>query len=307
MRELLHFKTINQFNRFIGYPESINPDVSVFFYDEIEINIQENRKILRDYYSVGFIGDAEGYSKYGDGLLNFGDRQIVFLGNNQVSQGLDTEDYFIPNNGWNLDFSPKLISGTHIHSFIRNFPFFHYKSRLALNLNENEIDLLTDIVKRIKELSLVRVTKWSNALIINNIELLLKYCMYFYENSKSSNVNSTVDRNSYVDQFEFLLNKYYKENMQDIHGLPSVKYFGDEIGITPYYLSTLVKQVTFMSARTHINEKIMDEAKHNILTGELNINQISKNLGFKNSQHFSKFFKNNQGISPREYIKIFKY
>ena len=53
-----------------------------------------------------------------------------------------------------------------------------------------------------------------------------------------------------------------------------------------------------------INERILLEAKRLLIYSDKTADEIAKILGYKEAGHFSKFFKRNEGISPKEFKSL---
>jgi len=53
-----------------------------------------------------------------------------------------------------------------------------------------------------------------------------------------------------------------------------------------------------------INERILLEAKRLLVYSDKTADEIAKELGSKEAGHFSKFFKRNEKISPKEFRKL---
>ncbi len=70
------------------------------------------------------------------------------------------------------------------------------------------------------------------------------------------------------------------------------------------YLSDLLKKETGKSLTEHLYLHIIDIAKNRLLNSSNPIRQIAFSLGFEYPQHFSKIFKNNVGVSPKEYRNL---
>ncbi|WP_059102592.1 response regulator [Shouchella shacheensis] len=73
------------------------------------------------------------------------------------------------------------------------------------------------------------------------------------------------------------------------------------IGISSYYLSKLFKdqfQVTFIEYLTNIR---LEKAKELLLDGMISVKEIALNIGYKDPNYFSRVFKKETGLSPRDY------
>ena len=142
------------------------------------------------------------------------------------------------------------------------------------------------------------IDKFSKPLIISNIEVLLNYCMRFYERQF---ITREELNNDVLVRFEQLLNEYWDSGMAELHGLPTVKYFADKICLSPNYFGDLVKSETGKTAREHIHLKIIELAKTALFEPNASIKQIADKLGFQYPQHFLRFFKKEVGCTPKEY------
>lgn len=109
------------------------------------------------------------------------------------------------------------------------------------------------------------IDKHSKRLISRNIELLLDYCMRFYERQfvTRSKVNKDV-----LVKFEELLDLYFQSEQSQTEGLPTVKYFVDKVNLSSNYFGDLVKKETGKTAQEYIQGKIINVAKEKILASE---------------------------------------
>jgi AraC-like DNA-binding protein len=137
-------------------------------------------------------------------------------------------------------------------------------------------------------------------LIANNIELLLNYCIRFYDRQFITReyVNKGV-----VEKFESLLNDYFKSEKLIYDGLPTVAYCADKLNISVKYFGDLIKKEIGYSAKDYILNLTIEEAKNRIAENNKTVNEIAYSLGFKYPQHFTRLFKQKVGMSPLEYGK----
>lgn len=83
------------------------------------------------------------------------------------------------------------------------------------------------------------IDKHSKRLISRNIELLLDYCMRFYERQF---ITRSESNKSVLVKFETLLDDYFQSDKLQTDGLPSVKYFADKVFLSPNYFGDLIKK-----------------------------------------------------------------
>lgn len=83
----------------------------------------------------------------------------------------------------------------------------------------------------------------------------------------------------------------------------SVNWYANAMFISPDYLSKIIREFDGTSARTWINDSIIEKAKFLMLQSDLTLKEISDKLNFPDQSSFGRFFKNNTGQSPKEYRK----
>ncbi|WP_316804269.1 helix-turn-helix transcriptional regulator [Pedobacter nototheniae] len=81
----------------------------------------------------------------------------------------------------------------------------------------------------------------------------------------------------------------------------SVKFYAEKLNITANYLNILSQKHFHTSATSLIHNRITLEAKRLLLTSKNSVKEIAYALSFYDLAYFSKFFKNQTGIGPREF------
>ena len=260
MEEILKIDTVDQYNKLFGF-ETRHPQVGVVSFDTAES--QGNYRMTMGFYSV-FLKETEGVPKKSVGLL----------------------------------FHPDFIRGTSLGQKIKKYTFFSYESNEALHLSEEERMIVLDCLEKIRMELLHAIDKHTKGLIATNIELLLDYCMRFYERQFVTRGDMNLD---VLARFERLLDDYLTQGAAAKEGLPSVRYFASKICLSPNYFGDLVKKETGKSAQEYIQLKMIDAAKEGLLDPNKTIGQVAYELGFQYPQHFVRFFKRHVGYTPREY------
>lgn len=292
--QVINIETVDQYNKLFGL-ETLHPLVSVV--DLSRATIWPTRyRMNYGIYSL-FLKDTKcGDIRYGRQYYDYQEGTVVSFAPGQVVNIEMTEGQRPSSQG--LLFHPDLIRGTSLGRDIKHYSFFSYQSNEALHLSDQEKKIVTDCFEKIQIELEHDVDKHSKQLISKNIELLLDYCMRFYERQfiTRSQVNKDV-----LTKFEQLLDNYFQEDYPQQQGLPSVKYFADQICLSPNYFGDLIKKETGKTAQENIQNKIIDLAKEWIIGSNKTISQISYELGFQYSQHFNRLFKKVVGCTPNEY------
>ena len=199
-----------------------------------------------------------------------------------------------------LLFHPDLLRGTSLAQEMKQYSFFSYSSREALHLSEQEKAVFSDCLGKIRMEIERPVDGHSRKLICRNIELLLDYCMRFYERQFITRHDANTD---VLERFERELDAYFTGDTAMRQGLPSVKHFAERCFLSPNYFGDLIKKETGRTPQEYIQNKIIDMAKEQLAGTTKTVNEISYMLGFQYSQHFSRYFKRGTGMTPAEYRK----
>lgn len=300
MSKTLIIDSIHEAHKLLGLDKPKHPLVSVFeaknyegapVFEDIKVVISLYRVILKSSSYIGKITYGRNSYDYEEGTLIFSAPGQVMEYGTEIEPGFDIE-------GWTLAFHPDLIRGHQLSDKISQYSFFNYELTEALHLSDEERRTIEELIEKvIKEYS-QNLDQHSQHLIISNIELLLDYCLRFYDRQffTRTNVNNDI-----ISNFEKLLISYYKSGNHIEYGIPTVKYCGKALNISPHYLSDLLKKETGKTVKEHIHSFIIDKAKNSLLNSTKSISEIGYELGFEYPQHFSNLFKSKTGLSPREY------
>lgn len=74
-----------------------------------------------------------------------------------------------------------------------------------------------------------------------------------------------------------------------------------QLGITPNYLSSLMKKQLGMTFSEYVLNVRMEQARKLLSDSDLRINEIAVRVGYDNLFYFSKLFKRVYGVSPRNF------
>ena len=200
-----------------------------------------------------------------------------------------------------LLFHPDIIRGTSLGENIKKYGFFSYASTESLHLSESEQKIFLDCLNNIAQEIAQGNDKHSKTLITKNIELLLNYCLRFYERQFNTRDKEKKD---VIQNFEEFFEEYFENGEQKKHGLPSVKYFADKSFLSSNYFGDLIKKETGKSAQEYIQSKLLEKAKAKLIHSNKTVSEIAYELGFLYPQHFSRMLKQHFGITPFNFTQI---
>lgn len=295
--EIIQLNSVDQYNQMFGL-ETLHPLVGV-------VDLAEaTRYPLRFTINYGiyalFLKDIKcGDIRYGRQKYDYEEGTIVSFAPGQVAETEIVQGTKLKAKG--ILFHPDLIKGTSLGQEIKSYSFFSYSSNEALHLSEEEKEIILDCLDKIKLELTHPIDKLSKRLIARNIQLLLDYCMRFYNRQFVTRAESNHDT---LSRFESLLDNYFQSGKPQSEGLPTVKYFADRVFLSPNYFGDLIKKETGKTAQEYIQNKLIGVAKELIAGTDKSVSEIAYELGFQYSQHFNRIFKKNVGYTPGEYRKL---
>ena len=258
--ETIKTDTIEQYNRFFGF-HTQHPLVSVVHFDRSEGQPAEQAYRMTFGFYALFLKKTVGCTiNYGKTKYDYDDETVVCFAPGQTIGVQSIEGGPVPEADALL-FHPDFLHRTPLAQKIRQYTFFSYASNEALHLSVDERLIIQDYMGKIARELEHPIDKFSKPLIISNIEVLLNYCMRFYERQF---ITREELNNDVLVRFEQLLDDYWDSGMAQLHGLPTVKYFADKVCLSPNYFGDLVKSETGRTAREHIQLKIVERAKNGV-------------------------------------------
>ncbi|NLR93481.1 helix-turn-helix domain-containing protein [Flammeovirga agarivorans] len=302
MKDILKINSIHEIHEFLGFEKPKHPLVSVLrLGDKLQKLEVDNIKYAIDLFQISLKDNCVfTIQNYGRNSYDYQEGTMIFTAPNQILE-FKKNQKVKEDKGWTLCFHPDLIRKSELGKRIEDFSFFSYAINEALHLSDDERETVTDIIHKIENELRNNIDAHSQTLIISNIELLLNYCVRFYDRQFYTRSNLNQDT---VADFQTFLKQYYKDEKQLELGIPSVQYCGEQMNLSPKYLSDLLKKETGQSTQDHIHHFIIEKAKNRLLNSKNSASEIAYSLGFEYPQYFSKIFKKKTSMSPNEYRQM---
>ena len=291
--EEVFLNTIQDFNDYQGV-ETLHPLVSVVHVE----NTEHIKQCVMHYgvYAI-YLKENKGCKlSYGRTPYDFDEMTVTSFAPGQVVNVEPNPD--VPFAKFTaLVFHPDLLCRTALGRNINRYEFFGYSSTEALHLSAQEVEVFRGVLAMIEQELHRAIDKHTRELIVSNIELLLNYCLRFYDRQfiTREEINHSV-----VKKFMTLLDDYISTKALS-DGLPTVAYFADQCCLSSGYFGNLVRVQTGRTAKDIISDSLLAHAKQMLNDEDLTITTISERLGFDYPQHFVRFFKLRTGMTPKEY------
>tara|TARA_R110002096_G_scaffold151508_1_gene314134 strand:- start:12479 stop:13393 length:915 start_codon:yes stop_codon:yes gene_type:complete len=296
MKTIYRFKSLSEFHSYSNLPKPEHPLISLVDYSIVNYPTDSNEiKWIQDFYSIGLKRNVSGKFNYGQQKYDFDEGVLSFVAPQQTLNIQINQNVKVNASGWLLLIHPDFLWNTQLAKSIKNFDFFGYSVNEALFLSEKEENNLVEISKNIQREYQTNIDKFSENIIISQIELLLNYAERYYERQF---ITRKIANHQILIRLEKSLNNYFNNKKMLINGIPTVTQIANDLNLSPNYLSSMLKIISGQSTQQHIQNKLIEKAKEKLSTTELSVSEIAFELGFEHPSSFSKLFKSKTSISP---------
>lgn len=117
------------------------------------------------------------------------------------------------------------------------------------------------------------------------------------EREKKRNATETMmplTHDARVVQLRRLIEQHYRTEHQ-------VAFYASAFALTPKRLNEITKDTTSRTVTELLHDRIVLESKRSLAFSHKSVKEICYELGFEDPAYFSRFFKNNTGISPQDF------
>jgi AraC family transcriptional regulator, transcriptional activator of pobA len=301
MNEFLNIKSITQLHELLGYEKPKHPLITIIDYAKIKPNADHyDVKIVTDFYIISLKSPSPKSLQYGRQYYDFEEGTMMFISPSQVFSVSEINEQ-IKYEGWGIYFHPDLILNSSLNRKIKDFHFFSYAVSEALHLSQDEKQILSLIAENIEKEYSGNIDKYSQDLIITDIEQLLNYSQRFYGRQF---ITRKKMNNDLLSKFESLVNSYFNSLDVTKNGLPNVEYFACKLNLSSSYLTDHLKKETGKTTKEYLQIQVIENAKSKLLNSADTVSEIAYSLGFEYPQYFNRLFKEKVGMTALEYRKL---
>ncbi len=297
-RPLYRFKTISEYFGRLGLPKPEHPLIGVINLEGMtQLPVLEAGpvNVSFDFYSISLKRIVGGSMKlkYGQQSVDFDEGVMFFMAPGQVLGIEVAHGGSVIQSGWMLFVHPDLLWRTPLAKTIRQYGYFDYAVNEALFVSEKEEAIVVGMMQSIVSEYRSNLDRFSEPVIIAQLELLLTYADRFYNRQF---LTRKIASHELLDRMSALLEECFSG--LESQGLPSVRRLADALHVSPNYLSGMLKVLTGLNAQQHIHVRLIEKAKERLSTTALSVSEIAYELGFEHPQSFSKLFKSKTSLSP---------
>jgi AraC-like DNA-binding protein len=213
-------------------------------------------------------------------------------------QILTVQDVQLKENGFAIHVHEDFLMGHPLFTEIKKYGYFDYETSEALHVSPREEKIMWSLFHKMETEYHSNPDEFSKSIILSHLDSMLKYAQRFY---KRQFINRKPLSGITVTKFNKSLNEYFEKAGAGERGLPTVNHMASQLHLSPKYLSDLLKQETGKTALELIHLHVISEAKNLLVEGERSVAEIAYKLGFENPPYFSRLFKKEVGMSPKEF------
>jgi len=303
MKRTFRFKSIAAFHHFCNLPNPEHPLISLIDYSKVSYPIMDSElKWIQEFYSIGLKRNVAEKFNYGQQPYDFDSGVLTFVSPLQFLRLEINPDVVVAPTGWLLLIHPDFLWNSALAKKINSYEFFQYAVNEALFLSDREEQIIVTILQNIEKEYQSNIDKFSQEIIIAQLELLLSYSERFYERQFLTRKKSN---HELLERFEKVLSDYLTSGKLVENGLPTVTTIAKSLHISPNYLGTVLRVHTEQNTQQHIQNKLVEFAKEKLSTTQLSVSEIAYELGFEHPQSFSKLFKQKTGQTPLKFRQSF--
>ena len=296
----MHFKKITELFEYMGAPAPENPLLGLIQFDSSS-EILTHKELTHDFYIICLKKIESGDFEYGKTKYDSDKGFMYFF---KPRQKLKIHDVVIKEVGFTIYIHEDYLMGNPLFAEIKKYNFFDYEINEALHLTPREKEIMWSLYHKMEAEYQNNPDEFSKSIILSHLDSLLKYAQRFYK-------RQFIDRKPLsgvtVTKFNAQLSEYFNQGKAELKGLPTVNYMAEQLNLSPKYLSDLLKQETGKTAIELIHLYVISEAKNMLVEGKSSISEIAYQLGFENPPYFSRLFKKEVGISPKEFMRMNPY
>jgi AraC family transcriptional regulator, transcriptional activator of pobA len=289
---MMHFNTITDLHKVQGYPAPHNPLFGLKVLKNTTKALK-NMEMSCNFYFICFKKLKTGNLWYGKTKYDHDHGFMYFLKPNQV---FGVHDVQLKDKAFSIEIHEDYLMGHPLFSEIKKYDFFEYDTHEALHLSPREEKIMWSLFNKMQDEYNNNPDEYIKQIILSHVDSVLKYAQRFYK-------RQFIDRKPLsgvtITKFNEHLDNYFAAGTK---GLMTVNFMASQLNLSPKYLSDLLKTETGKTALELIHLRVISEAKNLLVAGDRSITEIAYRLGFENPPYFSRLFKKETGMSPKEFM-----
>lgn len=243
------------------------------------------------YYAIMFIEKGTGIHYVDFNEYKVEDGSIFFVQPQQMHQLL----FFSPPVGRIILFTEDFLMANAIPDKLINdiYLFNEYGISPPIQVDEKKMPVYLNILSQMAYFT-QSIENFTTEAFGSLLRLFLIQCNSQCTTVKMQNTQLVEGGNHLIRPFKQLLEKRFATDHM-------VSDYAAELAVTSDYLNKTLKSLTGVSAKDHIQNKLIIEAKRSLIFSDISNKELAFYLGFEEPAHFNNFFKKMTGITPTEF------
>lgn len=286
--------TIEEFNKRMGQP-TLHPLIAVI--DAERLTNDSTLCFTGNFYAVRFVRTRCGEARYGRKCADFQYGTLVFTkpGDTMYISHEDTVD----GSTSGILFHPELFSQKSLVFKKADYTFFDYRENEALHLSLQEKRIVQDRLEHIHEELRRDIDRHSLRLVSAGLELLLDYCVRFYERQFACRTDIDTE---YMEKLDKTLARYFSiDGLKSVEG-GIIKIESALSSLSPAYLNDLVRAETGKTLAEYVRIKMMEYIKKRVRNDGCPLEQVAGEFGFYQPRLLALLYRQVFGCQPEHYL-----
>ena len=288
--------TIDEFNKQMRQP-TLHPEVAVI--DPARLEGDRTLCFSGNFYAIRFVQTRCGEVRYGRKCADFQYGTLVFTkpGDTVCISREDAVDGSISG----ILFHPELFSTKSLVFKKADYTFFNYRENEALHLSLQEKRIVQDRLEHIHEELRRDIDRHSLRLVSAGLELLLDYCVRFYERQFACRMD--ID-GEYMAMLDNTLASYFSLSGQKSVDEGITKIESALSSLSPAYLNDLVRAETGKTLAEYVRIKVMEYIKKRVRKDGCPLELIAGEFGFREPRPriLALLYRQVFGHQPKHYL-----
>ncbi|MEL6561663.1 MAG: helix-turn-helix transcriptional regulator [Bacteroidota bacterium] len=255
-----------------------------------EMNIDREVINSRKLYKVAIVTKGQMHLNINDHTYEIKQKSLYFIAPGQVSKLIsnssDIDGYCL---AFDVDYFLLCLKNQVQLCF---YPFFQFDKHPLLLLNNAQNKNVLELILKI-ELEYNSRNEINDDLLTRlYLNILLIEIERIYKLKNDHHSSKKTRKKLITSKFIQLVEKNYMS-------VKKVTDYADMLAMAPNYLNDIVKETINQSASEIIHDRLILEAKAQLIQTEMSVTEVAYHLQFNDSSYFCRFFRKKTGVSPQ--------
>ena len=188
----------------------------------------------------------------------------------------------------------------YVNQKLRNFPFFgsvNFPRKLQLNNNEldENINLMLQLQEEYQSQNIMK-----NGLMLSLMsQIFINSTRQFSRDFENLASSASLSYFKHYQEFETLVEEYFTTEK-------SIAFYASLLNISSKHLNRITQTVVQKTATDVITERVILEAKRMLMYLDESLVEIAFRLGYEEYSYFVRVFRKTSGMTPTQFIKMYK-